>query len=81
MNLKTKAIINGFDKRMTTEAIKKIADVQTLGIETFEAVIRTDQSFVKAQDLGKIKKNSKAYEDISIFTTELLEINPQKRIQ
>ena len=81
MDIKTKVLINGFDKRMTTEAIKKIGEVQSLGIETFETAIRIDQNFVKSQDSGSIRKNSKAYEDITLFISELLELSPEKNIQ
>lgn len=75
MKIKTKVLINGFDKRMTTEAIKKIGEVQSLGIETFETAVRIDQNFVKAQDSGAIKRNSKAYEDITLLTSEILNIS------
>ncbi len=81
MNIETKALINGFDKRMTTEALKKISDVQTLGISTFDSVVRIDQNFVKSQDSGALKKNSKAYEDMAILATELLELATKKNLQ
>ena len=81
MNVETKALINGFDKRMTTEALKKIGDVQTLGISAFDSVVRIDQNFVKSQDSGALKKNSKAYEDMAILATELLELSPKKNLQ
>ena len=81
MNVETMALINGFDKRMTTEALKKIGDVQTLGISAFDSVVRIDQNFVKSQDSGTLKKNSKAYEDIAILATELLELGPKKNLQ
>lgn len=82
MKTETKVLINGFDKRMTTEAIKKIGEVQALGIKTFDTAIRIDQSFVRAQDIGEIKTTSKAYEDITLFVSELLELSPKEtRIQ
>ena len=77
MKVDTKVLINGFDKRMTTEAIKKIGEVQSLGISTFETAIRIDQSFVKAQDIGELRRKSKAYEDITMLATEVLELGPQ----
>lgn len=72
LNLETKALINGFDKRMLGEAVRKIADVKELGVSTFEAAIRTDSTFVKAQDTLEIKKSTKAYEDITTVAIELL---------
>lgn len=81
MNVETRILINAFDKRMTAESIKKIGEVQSLGINTFNTAIRVDQSFVRSQDTGEIKKSSKAYEDVSLLTSELLELsmgtNPQ----
>jgi chromosome partitioning protein len=74
MNTETKVLINGFDKRMTTEAIKKIGEVRELGVNTFNTAMRIDQNFVKAQDSGNIKKGSKAYEDITLLVNELLEL-------
>ena len=81
MKIKTKVLINGYDKRMTTDSIKKIGEVQELGVKTFNTAIRTDQNFVKSQELGYLKRNSKSYEDITLFTTELLEIKQQRTIQ
>lgn len=75
MNVKTKVLINAFDKRMTTEAIKKIGEIQSMGVETFNTMIRTDQSFVKAQDTGSIKSSTKAYEDITSLTIEALDLH------
>jgi chromosome partitioning protein len=80
MNTTTRVLINGFDKRMTTEAIKKIGEVQSLGIDTFNTAVRIDQSFVKAQDLREIKKNSKAYEDITLLLAELIELSPSNQL-
>lgn len=80
MNIKTKVLINGFDKRMTAEAAKKIGEVESLEVDTFDTMIRIDQNFVKSQDLGTIKSTSKAYEDITLLTTELLELNIEKNI-
>ena len=74
MKTLTKVLINGFDKRMTTDALKRINEVNEMGIETFNTAMRIDQSYVKAQDNGDIKKGSKAYEDITLFATELLEL-------
>ncbi len=75
MEIETKVLINGFDKRMTTEALKKIGEVQGLGMNTFNTAIRIDQGFVKSQDSHEIKVNSKAYEDITMLATELLELS------
>lgn len=75
MEVETKVLINGFDKRMTTEALKKIGEVQRLGMNTFNTAIRIDQGFVKSQDTHEIKTNSKAYEDITLLASELLELN------
>ncbi len=80
MNTETKVLINGFDKRMTTEAIKKIGEVRELGVSTFDTAMRIDQSFVKAQEHGEIKRGTKAYEDITDLVTELLELKPNKKI-
>lgn len=79
MNIETKVLINGFDKRMTTDGITKIGKVNDLGLETFGTYIRVDQGFVKSQDSLDLKSNSKAYEDIALFATELLEITPIDR--
>lgn len=76
MNIETKVLINGFDKRMTQDAITKIGKVRDLGLETFGTYVRVDHSFVKSQDSLDLKNNSKAYEDISSFSTELLGITP-----
>lgn len=76
MGIETKVLINGFDKRMTTEALKKISEVQRLGMETFNTAIRIDQGFVKSQDTHEIKPNSKAYEDVTLLATELLQLGP-----
>jgi chromosome partitioning protein len=76
MAIETKVLINGFDKRTTTEALKKISEVQRLGMETFNTAIRIDQGFVKSQDTHDIKSNSKAYEDITMLAAELLELTP-----
>jgi cellulose biosynthesis protein BcsQ len=76
MAIETKVLINGFDKRMTTEALKKIGEVQRLGMNTFNTAIRIDQGFVKSQDTHDIKSNSKAYEDITMLAAELLELTP-----
>ncbi len=81
MKVKTKVIINAFDKRMTTEAIKKIGEVQKLGVETYQTAIRTDQSFVRSQESGDIKKGTKAYKDISNLISELLELDSIRNIQ
>ena len=82
MNTNTKVLVNGFDKRMTTEAIKKIGEVEELGISAFNTAIRVDQNFVKAQDTGEVKRNTKAYEDIALLASEVFEINPDEtRIQ
>lgn len=75
MIIETKVLINGFDKRMTTEALKKISEVQRLGIGTFNTAIRIDQGFVKSQDSHEIKSNSKAYEDVTLLAAELLELS------
>lgn len=80
MNVQTKVLINGFDKRMTTDAIKKIGEVQQLGIETFSTAIRTDNSFVKSQDTGDLKKTTKAYEDITLLASELLEFEANYQV-
>jgi chromosome partitioning protein len=74
VNLKTKVLINGFDGRMKT-SLEKIGELQNLGIEAFDSVIRTDNSFVKFQDGIDLPKNSKAYEDIKNLTLELLNLN------
>ena len=57
---------------MLGEAVRKIADVKELGVSTFESAIRTDSTFVKAQDTLEIKKSTKAYEDITAVAIELL---------
>jgi len=72
MKLETKVLINGFDKRMLTESLKKISEVNSLGVQTFETAMRIDNSFVKAQDNYEIKKSTKAYEDVSFLATEVL---------
>ena len=72
MQLKTKALINCFDQRMLTTSLEKIADLQKIGVEAFNTAIRTDTSFVKAQDSQEIKKSTKAYEDVTGLTIELL---------
>jgi chromosome partitioning protein len=79
MEIKTKVLINGFDKRTTSEGLKKIGDVQALGLKTFNVAIRIDQGFVKSQDSLEIKSGSKAYEDISELAAELLELTPADR--
>ena len=81
MHVETKVLINAFDKRMTTEAIKKMSEIQSLGVDTFQTMVRTDQSFVKAQELGEVKKGTKAYEDITNLSVELLELDKIKNLQ
>jgi chromosome partitioning protein len=81
MKIETKVLINGFDKRMTTEAIKKIGEVQSLGVTTFDTAIRIDQTFVKSQESGELRRSSKAYEDIGLFVTELLELSSKNQLQ
>lgn len=75
MGIATKVLINGFDKRMTTEALRKISEVQALGMDTFNTAIRIDQGFVKSQDTHEIKHTSKAYEDITMLAAELLDLS------
>jgi chromosome partitioning protein len=77
----TKVLINAFDKRMTTEAIKKIGEIQSLGVATFETMIRTDQSFVKAQEAGDVKTGTKAYEDVTSLIIEVLDLAQVKNKQ
>lgn len=72
MKTETKVLINGYDRRMATDALKRINEVNEMGIATFNTAMRIDQSYVKAQDSGDIKKGTKAYEDITLFATELL---------
>jgi chromosome partitioning protein len=81
INVVTKVLINAFDKRMTTEAVKKIGEIQNLGVKTFDTMIRTDQSFVKAQETGDLKVGSKAYEDITSLIVEVLDLNQVKKKQ
>lgn len=73
-NTEVKALFNDFDKRMTKNALEKISDVNELGIDSFETVIRTDSEFSKSQTTGFLKKNSKAYEDIRSLAIEVLNL-------
>ncbi len=70
--VETKVLINAFDKRMTTEAIKKIGEIQSMGVDVLKTMIRTDQSFVKAQETGRVAPSTKAYEDITMLAIETL---------
>lgn len=72
MELETKVLINGYDKRMQNEAWKKVSDIEELGLQTFTTNMRIDQGFVRSQETGEIKNNSKAYEDIAALASELL---------
>lgn len=72
MQLETKALINCFDQRMLKTSLEKIADLKQIGVDAFNTALRTDTSFVKAQDSQTIKKSTKAYEDITSLTIELL---------
>ena len=74
MNVKTKALINGYDKRTSAEGLKKIGIIQSMGVAAFQVAIRIDQNFVHSQDSSTLKRKSKAYEDIGFFTLELLEV-------
>lgn len=80
VNTEIKALFNDFDKRMTKNAVSKISDVNELGVDSFETVIRTDSEFSKAQTTGSLKKNSKAYEDIRSLAIEILELDKIQKI-
>ena len=82
MELETKVLINGYDKRMQNEAWKKVSDIEALGLQTFTTNMRIDQGFVRSQETGEIKNNSKAYEDIAALASELLGLtNLDSKIQ
>ena len=70
IKVKTSAIINNYDGRMTT-SLRKILELQSMGIKIFETVCKTDNSYVKFQDGIELPKKSRAFEDISNLTYEI----------
>lgn len=74
IQVNTAAVINNYDGRMTT-SLKKIAELQEMGVRVFETICRTDNSYVKFQDGIDIPKNSKAFEDITELTYEIVGLN------
>ena len=81
IQIKTMAIINNYDGRMTT-SLKKISELQEIGVQVLETICRTDNNYVKYQDGVDIPKTSKAYEDITSLTYEITGLNGlKKRLQ
>lgn len=78
LEVKTAAVINNYDGRMTT-SLKKISELQDMGVHVFETICRTDNSYVKFQDGIEIAKNSKAYEDITELTYEITGLSEFKK--
>ena len=60
--------------------VTKGAPIENL-IEVIQSISSIDQNFVKSQDSGSIKRTSKAYDDITLFTAELLKIRSEKNLQ
>jgi chromosome partitioning protein len=80
IHVKTAAVINNYDGRMTT-SLKKISELQEMGVQVFETICRTDNSYVKFQDGTELPKTSKAFEDITELTYEITGLNHLKQEQ
>lgn len=81
MMVQTKVLINAYDKRMRTESIRKIHEVSELNLNAFNSTIRTDPTFARTQYQGEIGPKTKAYEDITLFTAELLRLDKAEQAQ
>ena len=80
IQVKTIAVINNYDGRMTT-SLRKISELQDMGIQVFETICRTDNSYVKFQDRLEISHKSKAFEDITELTYEITGLNKFRQNQ
>jgi chromosome partitioning protein len=80
LDVNTVAVINNFDGRMTT-SLKKIAEIEEMGVPVFETICRTDNSYVKFQDGIELPTSSNAFKDITELTYEITGLNKMKAPQ